>query len=839
MPKKTLQRVLDTRRQAAASGSGLVYVGTTPGSGGGVTDHGLLTGLGDDDHPLYALKATAVTAGAGLTGTGTLATAITLAVGAGDGITVGADSVALASSSAGAGLTYTSGVLAVGAGNGLTVAADAIALTTPGTLDVATTNAAAGSHTHAITSSSNPGANDRILASTSGGLLTLVGLTATTSLTTPLLTGSTINISPSVSLILDPATVILDPTGNNVQPQTNYDINLGTLNKKFLTLHAAELWVETLVAQDTIATIGGRILVGPTTVLTADLADGVGDTTITVKHNEMASGDRVYMEANGKVEFMAITSAAGGSAGAYTYSVTRNLDGTGRNVWYAGDAIFNTGTTGDGFIDLYSVRGVKAATEYGPTIVGNRRMSDTFNDWATRWAIGNLNGLYDYSATAYGFAAGNPATTWIAADASNGLRIMNGSTVRLQLNSTGNLKINNASGTNVIALDSDGTSYFAGAMTLGTSGGIYQGSGTFASPTTGLKLWNDTGVGRIGGYNTGTLQWYGSTDGKLYFGAGEGVLSADGIRVEANNDYDNLNSYAFTASGAVIGAVYGMQNVLTNEVRIRSLQSGTRNAWATIEASGNDTYPGYLYISAKNSSSGLSLILNAAESHAYFNCDVELSGVVRAYNADASLPAFSFYIDDNSGMYRAGADDLGFSVGGAQAAGINATGLYIPTGYTLSVPYGAVGAPSYTFNADSNTGMYNVTDNTIGWAVAGGLGMQLSTTSLMLGSTADSIARLRTSGSNSVADNATLTIGAAFTGILFLLCPSDSSVAIYGCDGGATYEISDPEGFWTVTKDTATKHNVYVESGNLIIQNKRTATRVYHVMCFGTSTAYS
>jgi hypothetical protein len=63
-------------------------------------------------------------AGAGLTES----PAGTFNVGAGSGITVNADDVALASSAAGAGLTYTTGVLAVGAGDGISVAADAVAV---------------------------------------------------------------------------------------------------------------------------------------------------------------------------------------------------------------------------------------------------------------------------------------------------------------------------------------------------------------------------------------------------------------------------------------------------------------------------------------------------------------------------------------------------------------------------------------------------------------------------------------------------------------------------------------------------------------------------------------
>lgn len=71
-----------------------------------------------------------MTAGNGLTAGsgGDLSANRTFAVGAGNGITVNTNDVALASSAGGAGLTYTSGVLAVGAGNGITVNANDVAL---------------------------------------------------------------------------------------------------------------------------------------------------------------------------------------------------------------------------------------------------------------------------------------------------------------------------------------------------------------------------------------------------------------------------------------------------------------------------------------------------------------------------------------------------------------------------------------------------------------------------------------------------------------------------------------------------------------------------------------
>jgi hypothetical protein len=225
----------------------------------------------------------------------------------------------------------------------------------------------------------------------------------------------------------------LTPTGNllrfgitngAVSPTIGYTVDLGVLTTKYRALHAAELWVETLVAQDTLATIGGRILVGPTTILAADV--GTAATSITVKHNNLLNGDRIYLESDGKVEFMSIDSSPSGS-GPYVYNVTRNLDGSGANEWFAGDAVFNTGTTGNGFIDLYSVRGVLSG--FGPTIVGNVRTGTAFNAYAPRWAVGNLNALYDYGANnVYGFAAGNYSATWVAVDATSGFRVMNSTT---------------------------------------------------------------------------------------------------------------------------------------------------------------------------------------------------------------------------------------------------------------------------------------------------------------------------------------------------------------------------------------------------------------------------
>ena len=395
-----------------------------------------------------------------------------------------------------------------------------------------------------------------------------------------------------------------------ILPLTKYTYNLGALSNKFLTLHAAELWVETLVAQNTIATIGGRILVGRTNTLIADLTDVA--TTIDVKYNNFVNGDRVYMEANGSIEFIAIASTASVITGGYRYTVTRNLDGSGANAWNAGDAIFDTGTTGDGFIDLYSVQGLKGSSQAGPAIVGNIRNSATYNDFTEHWAIGNLYGLYGYGAVnTYGVGLGKYATgeTNVTVDATNGFRIRNYTTtlgqwaddgtitvgevgiaksniiissnaVKLRNNITDKLVLNTdgsitlgevGAGKNNILINADSLSLRTNTtsnITLASGGtGYFRGNITSTATITGGTIQTATGTGQrvvISGA-TNDLKWYDSSNnntikiGDNVGGTQNGMLITNGLiyatgvlptgfgMIEARTLGTGINNYAFYA----------------------------------------------------------------------------------------------------------------------------------------------------------------------------------------------------------------------------------------------------------------------------------------------------
>ena len=399
-------------------------------------------------------------------------------------------------------------------------------------------------------------ASPSVTALTASGAVQGATVTGTTSVTTPTLTAS-------ANLTLSPTgDIITSPTGLDILPGTGYTTNIGALTNKYLSLHVAELIAETLVAQNTLATIGGRVLVGPTTTLTSDLSSGA--TSMAVKHNSLANGDRVLLEANGQVEWIAVASASSGS-GPYTYTITRNLDGSGANNWTAGDAVFNTGTTNSGFIDLYSSAGVISGS--GPTIVGNVRTGTTYNNIAARWAIGNLNGLYGYGATTYGTAFGDPSNTNITIDATNGFRIRSSTTNKLVADTSGNLSI-------------------TGDLSVGTSGIIRSGATSYASGT-GYVLDYNSGTPRmrVGTTSGNRLDWDGTN---LTLVSANATIDANGISITPSTLDSAARSYRFSTSAGTHG-FYGLENAGQFRMSLYAIgSSGIQQAQMQVGSSGGD-----------------------------------------------------------------------------------------------------------------------------------------------------------------------------------------------------------------------------------------------------------
>jgi hypothetical protein len=465
---------------------------------------------------------------------------------------------------------------------------------------------------------------------TSNGVLTGTAsfeLTGTANLQSAVNVGGALNVG-GISTLSSNVNV-----GANVNPITNYTSNLGALNRKYLALHAAELWVETLVAQETMATIGGRILVGPTTALVTDLAPGT--TSIQVKHNQMQNGHHVYLESDGKLEWMAVTSnpTTCGTA-CFQYNVTRNLDGTGANEWYAGDAVFNTGTVGNGFIDLYSISGVVSGGA-GPTIVGNVRTGSAYNDIAPRWAIGNLANLYGYgSADVYGAAFGNPAGAWVKIDDQNGVRLGHASTTNVHVDSSGNAAfagdLSAAGGTFTGAL-SAATGTFAGSLSAATgtfSGSLNAATGTFAGSLSAATGTFSGALNAATGTFAGTLS---AATGS--FATGTVTIDASGIRVNPGTDssanaWSAGNAYAFNVANGEMGT-YAGDSTSNRTIVIRSgSTSGTRIPGVNLHANYAGTgSPATSTVGVAAWSGNANIDLVTSHSGSAFNGNIRLYGI--------------------------------------------------------------------------------------------------------------------------------------------------------------------------------------------------------------------
>ncbi len=139
--------------------------------------------------------------------------------------------------------------------------------------------------------------------------------------------------------------------------------------------------------------------------------------------------------------------------------------------------------------------------------------------------------------------SGDATTTFFHQAASGSARLgpyVNGKPFLLWDNAAGVLGLyQRAGGVNngVILLNASGESFFAGPMTLGANGGIWQGTGSFAAPTTGLKLSRVGNSGVLEAWNGGVRQAAFDSDGRFKAGWNSGawnvVLDANGIEIQS------------------------------------------------------------------------------------------------------------------------------------------------------------------------------------------------------------------------------------------------------------------------------------------------------------------
>ena len=86
-------------------------------------------------------------------------------------------------------------------------------------------------------------------------------------------------------------------------------------------------------------------------------------------------------------------------------------------------------------------------------------------------------------------------------------------------------------------------------------------------------------------------------------------------------------------------------------------------------------------------------------------------------DGSAASPGLQFINDPDTGIFRNGADQIGLSTAGTLRLNVSTT--EVVSRLPIMVPSGSAGAPTYTFEPDSNTGLWSPGGDEIGFAVAG------------------------------------------------------------------------------------------------------------------------
>lgn len=373
--------------------------------------------------------------------------------------------------------------------------------------------------------------------------------------------------------------------------------------------------------------------------------------------------------------------------------------------------------------DIYGIA-AGSSTNYTAADANGFRVA---NNSVVRFAVdtqGNISlsdsgGVQRMALTSTGvFVAGDTATSSIWADATNGFRVRNNNVSRFSVDTSGNvalrdgagvqrigltsagvielddatgaarvlidsggLKLRDSNGNAAITLDASGNSQFTGVMTIGASGEIRQGTGSLtASPATftGTRIWNDAGVGRVAGYNSGALQWYAGTDGKLKAGSGDVTLDSDGISlvswVSSRGSIGSVNGYRFSAFSTTFCGMYATTNA-TVETTLSVLNYGDTSPSIAIEAQDTSIVGGSassVTLTAKGPSYSANIRLDQSSANLYG------VGLRITSTADFTAASAGTLYASGSGSF-AGGLNVG-SATGAATGEVRAHELYLGTG---------------------------------------------------------------------------------------------------------------------------------------------------------------
>lgn len=336
------------------------------------------------------------------------------------------------------------------AGNGLSGGGDLSAdrtftLATPSNLTVSTVNSVgASTHTHAISSSSNPGAAAALLATDGSGFLTIPRLTLTDYLLVNALVAN-LYLKDTSTGFQAAATGIITPQAGNIWRNTSYTSGISGWNidddgnAEFNNLNVRGSIRSSVFTVSEIAATAGTLGVFYSAATVQDDFTTPASTSSSFAFNTknsdaggmlFAVGDIVRFKTwtgSGISDSWATITARVNHTTYATYTATLNSGSTSA-VFTAGTAAVDYGPSGTGFITL-SADGTVGSS---PNLTMATHAGSPWTTQTTLLRMGNLNGSYGYATAIYGVGIGQygvASKSWLTIDQTNGIRLGNNTTV--------------------------------------------------------------------------------------------------------------------------------------------------------------------------------------------------------------------------------------------------------------------------------------------------------------------------------------------------------------------------------------------------------------------------
>jgi hypothetical protein len=190
--------------------------------------------------------------------------------------------------------------------------------------------------------------------------------------------------------------------------------------------------------------------------------------------------------------------------------------------------------------------------------------------------------------------------------------------------------------------------------------------------------------------------------GGLTQGSGSHTVSADADDLVVNVASGNGGITIATAD-AGIGSIYFAN--ASDSIAARLVYNGSSGSGVFSVGSANAG--DVLLLQAGNQTT----FLTGSGANATFAGTLAVTGTIRGQDGSAGAPAYSFTADTNTGMYRVASDQLGFAVAGAE--------VFRAYPGAIRNSDGVVATPAYSFTGDTDTGMYRSAANTVAFAAGG------------------------------------------------------------------------------------------------------------------------